>query len=172
MNAPEVQVRQLLTADATLFREIRLESLQCNPEAYTSSYEDERSEPLSVFEDELQKSTIFGAFQGDELLGIAALSAQQGSRKAHKGILWAVYVRANARNIGVGRKLIAEIIAFAKGRFDLIQLNVNTLNQAARRLYETFGFRQYGIEKCAVKDKDAYTDNVLMVNLLKAGIAE
>ena len=44
------QIRCLQPADAALYREIRLEALQKNPEAFGSTFEKENAQPLSWFE--------------------------------------------------------------------------------------------------------------------------
>jgi ribosomal protein S18 acetylase RimI-like enzyme len=165
-------IRQLGAADAALYREIRLESLRCNPEAYTNSYEDESAQALAWFEETVSSSAVFAACRGSDVLGIAALTPQRGRKKAHKGVVWAIYVRVTARKMGVGRRLIENVIEYARSRLDLIQLNVNTDNQAARLLYESCGFSQYGIEEYAVKYERGYIDNVLMMKVLKTAIGE
>jgi ribosomal protein S18 acetylase RimI-like enzyme len=162
-----IEVRQLGVADAALYREIRLESLQRNAEAYTSSYEDESALPLASFEETVSSSVVFAACQGAAVLGIAALTPQRGRRKAHKGVVWAVYVREPARKMGIGRRLTESVIGYAQQHFDLILLNVNTDNHSARNLYESCGFSEYGVEKYAVKYEQRYIDTVLMVKVLK-----
>jgi len=74
-----------------------------------------------------------------------------------------------ARNAGVGRRLIETIIEFAGERVELIQLAVVSENEQARRLYERLGFREYGLEKNALKQDGRYYDEVLMAKDLKSG---
>jgi hypothetical protein len=57
-------IRRLDPADAALYREIRLEALQKNPEAFGSTFERENAQPVSWFEAALGRADIFGAFFG------------------------------------------------------------------------------------------------------------
>jgi RimJ/RimL family protein N-acetyltransferase len=163
----EIQIRRLTPADAALYRDIRLEELRCNPEAFGSTFEAENARPLTFFSERLGGSAAFGAFHGTELVGIAGLLIREGQKEAHKGLLVGMYVRPSARKAGVGRRLVETIIEFARERVELIQLTVVSENEQARRLYERLGFLEYGIEKKALKKDGRYYDEVLMAKDLK-----
>jgi len=165
-NNSGLQIRRLETPDAILFRDIRLEALQKNPEAFGSAFERENVQPLSWFEARLAAADIFGAFLDGTLVGMAGYSAQENSKQAHKGLLWTMYVRATARNSGLGRKLVAAVLDHARGRVEMVQLSVVSENEAARRLYRAMGFVEFGYEKNALKHDGRYYDEVHMVNFL------
>jgi RimJ/RimL family protein N-acetyltransferase len=148
--------------DATLFRDIRLEALSANPEAFGSSYETEAAQPLNLFSARLADSSVLGAFRAAELVGIAALAIQQGQKKAHKGIIWGMYVRSDARQAGTGRRLMKAIIEIARHRVELVQLTVVRDNERARRLYASLGFQEYGMEWHSLKHDGRYYDEILM----------
>lgn len=167
MDAAHIQIRRLAPADAVLYRDIRLEALRCNPEAYGSTFEAENARPLTWFSDRLSHSNAFGAFHDSVLVGIAELFIGEGEKEAHKGLLRGMYVRPSSRKAGVGRRLVETIIDFARKRVELIQLAVVSDNEQARRLYANFGFLEYGIEKNALKQDGRYYDEVLMVKDLK-----
>ncbi|MBR1225468.1 GNAT family N-acetyltransferase [Bradyrhizobium sp. AUGA SZCCT0176] len=163
---PDLQIRRLEISDAALFRDIRLEALQKNPEAFGSTFERENAQPLSWFEARLGAADIFGAFLDGTLAGMAGYSARENSKQAHKGLLWTMYVRDTARNAGVGRKLVAAVLDHARGRVEMVQLAVVSDNEAAHGLYRAMGFVEYGYEKKALKHEGRYYDEVLMVNFL------
>ena len=156
-----------MPADAALYRNIRLEGLRCNPEAFGSTFEAETAKPLTFFSERLCGSAAFGAFRDSELVGIAGLLIREGRKEAHKGLLVGMYVRPSARKAGVGRRLVETIVEFARHRVELIQLSVVSDNEPARRLYERLGFVEYGIEKKALKQDDLYYDEVLMARDLE-----
>ena len=158
----DVQIRRLMPADAARYRELRLEGLRCNPEAFGSTYETESVQPLSSFSKRLAGSAVFGAFRGAELLGIAGFAVRNGLKEAHKGLLWGMYVRPDARNAGVGRRLVEEVIDFARQRVELLQLSVVSDNDPARLLYTRLGFIEYGVEKNSLKQHGRYYDEILM----------
>lgn len=166
MSATTITVRQLFPADAALFRDIRLEGLRHDPDAFASTFEDESEKPLAFFAERLGVSAVFGAFRGADLLGIAGFYIQPGPKHRHKGALWGMYVRPEGRGAGIGARLVAAVVEHARDRVELIQLSVISDNPAARRLYERFGFEQYGIEKRAAKYRGRYHDDVLMAKML------
>ena len=123
---------------------------------------------MTFFSERLGSSASFGVFQDSELVGIAGLLIREGQKEAHKGLLVGMYVRPNARNAGVGRRLVETIIEFARERVEVIQLAVVSENEPARRLYERLGFVEYGLEKKALKQDGRLYDEVLMAKDLMA----
>jgi ribosomal protein S18 acetylase RimI-like enzyme len=169
VDAAQIEVRRLTPADAALYRDIRLEGLRCNPEAYGSTFEAEHGRPLTFFSEGLGGSAAFGAFHHSEIIGIARLLIREGRKEAHKALLVGMYVRPGARGAGVGRRLAETIIEFARPRVELIQLAVVSDNEPARRLYERLGFLEYGLEKKALKQDGRYSDELLMAKDLNPG---
>ena len=163
------QIRRLEPADAALYREMRLEALQKNPEAFGSTFEKENAQPLSWFETAIRRADIFGGFLDGQLMGIAGFAAQEGAKHAHKGRLWGMYVRSAARKSGLGKILVAAVLDHARGRVEMVQLTVVSENEAACRLYKAMGFIEYGFEKRALKQDGRYYDEFLMVNFLDEG---
>ena len=166
-----LQIRRLEASDAALYRDIRLEALKKNPEAFGSTFERENAQPLSWFEAVVVRADIFGAFLDGALVGIAGYAAQEGSKQAHKGLLWGMYVRTAGRNASLGKRLVAAVLDHARGRVEMVQLTVVSENEAARRLYGAMGFVEYGYEKRALKQDDRYYDEVLMVKFLDEGVS-
>ena len=170
-NISGPQIRRLEISDAALFRDIRLEALQNNPEAFGSTFGRESGQPLSWFEATIVAADIFGAFVDGTLTGMAGYSVRENAKQTHKGLLWTMYVRAAARSTGLGRKLVAAVLDHARGRVEMVQLTVVSENEAARRLYRAMGFVEYGYEKNALKQDGRYYDEVLMVNFLADGLS-
>lgn len=67
-----MEIRLLTAQDATSYRTLRLEGLQTNPEAFGSSFEEEKDMGLELFASRLeaQGSFTFGAFDQNELCGL------------------------------------------------------------------------------------------------------
>jgi ribosomal protein S18 acetylase RimI-like enzyme len=103
-----------------------------------------------------------GAFRDGELVGTAGFAIQQGQKNAHKGRLWGMYVRPSSRNLGVGRLLVSAVLDVARENVELIQLSVVKENRPARRLYESVGFLEFGMEPKASKLSDKYYDEAHM----------
>jgi ribosomal protein S18 acetylase RimI-like enzyme len=165
MPDARIEIRRLIqadAADAVLYRDIRLEALGVHPEAFGSTLEAEAAQPLSWFSDRLGSSTMLGGFRDAELVAVAGFAVQQGQKQAHKGTIWGMYVRADARRTGIGRRLIEAILDLARHRVELVQLTVIRDNEQARRLYASVGFLEFGIEKNALKQDGRYYDEILM----------
>ena len=90
-----MNIRRLSAADAPAFRALRLAALLDTPEAFVTSHEEEKDQPLGYFEERLAQRdghAVFGAFDGDTLVGIAGLSRETLLQLAHKGHIWGMYV--------------------------------------------------------------------------------
>ena len=162
MSDTPIVLRPLLPEDAPLYREIRLEALRNEPDAFSSTFEIERERPLEQFAARLRDAHVVGAFRGTALAGIAGFYIQPGPKHAHKGMLWGMYVRPAQRSAGIGRLLVEAIIAHARQHVEVLQLFVVADNLPARRLYRRLGFVEYGIERHATKYQGRYHDDVLM----------
>jgi RimJ/RimL family protein N-acetyltransferase len=162
LNAARIEVRRLTSEDAAAYREIRLAGLSDCPEAFGSTFERESVEPLAWFRGRLGKGPVFGAFRLSELVGTAGFAQRDGEKEKHKGLLWGMYVRPDARNAGIGRQLIDAVIDYARQHVELIQLSVVSDNERARRLYAGLGFVEYGVEKNSLKQRGHYYDEILM----------
>ena len=159
-------IRLLGPADAGLYRELRLEALARDSQAFASTLAAESTQPLSWFADRLARSRTFGAFQGSELTGTAAYVIQAGEKRRHKATLVGMYVRPTARHQGIGTRLVTVLIDDARRHVEILQLSVVTDNHQALRLYERQGFVAYGVEKRSLKQGDRYDDEVLMAKRL------
>ena len=162
MSTSAIQIRQLSPADAESFCELRLEGLRLHPEAFGSTYDFEKDQPLERYTGWLTNSAVFGAFQISQLIGTASFTQLAGLKDSHKGLLRAMYVRPTHRRSGAGRQLVQAIIDHARPKVEQLQLAVVSTNQPALRLYQSLGFREYGLEKNALKHHGTYSDEILM----------
>ena len=161
-RAQTVIVRRLTGTDARTFREVRLDGLKAHPDAFASSWEDEAEHPLPWFEERLESGYVAGCELDGRLVGVAGLHRGEGLKTRHRGALWGVYVTDEARGRGVGSRLIERIIAEARGALEELSLSVAAHNEAAIRLYESFGFVRLGVDPHAFKVGDTYVDEVWM----------
>jgi ribosomal protein S18 acetylase RimI-like enzyme len=171
MTTAPIEIRRLLPTDAAIYREIRLEALADSPDAFSSTLDSEQAQPSARFAERLANSAVFGAFRSGQLLGVAGFYVQQGAKHTHKGTLWGMYVRPQGRGAGIGRQLVAAVIAHARRHVELVQLRVVSDNASARRLYVGAGFVEYGTEWHAAKYQGRYHDDVLMALSLVLGSA-
>ena len=159
-----VDFRILTVDDAAAWRSVRLEALESDPEAFGASVEAHRKltdEEIAsrVAYDEANKF-VAGAFDGGELVGTAGFVREPGLKERHKGFIWGVYVRADHRGHGVGRRMMALLLERARKIDGLEQINISvaTTQIAAAALYRSLGFVAYGCQPRALKVNGRYID--------------
>ena len=154
--APLINIRRLIPQDAIAYRDLILYAYQHYPEAFTSSYAERSGLPSTFWEARLSiednpKDAVFGAWVGNQLVGIAGLSVETREKTRHKGTLFGMFVSEQHRRQGLGDQLVNAVLAEARARSQLriVQLTVTDGN-TARSLYERHGFKEFGLEPYAV----------------------
>jgi ribosomal protein S18 acetylase RimI-like enzyme len=156
-------IRRLEPQDVAAYREIRLEGLRQHPDSFGASWEDEIEKPDSWWTERLESNTVFGGWiDGSLLLGVAGFYVPGTAKQRHKGVLWGMYVRPDARGTGLAASLLQRVIEQARPLVEEIRLTVMASNAVAHRLYSAAGFEPYGLERRALKVGDHYYDDMLM----------
>ena len=150
LPAAACTLRRLGPADAPRYRALRLAGLRAFPHAFRPDAEEALAQPLSWAEQRLARpgEYWFGAFDGEELVGAVCLRTQEGRKIRHSASLNALVVDPSRQRRGIGAALVAHLLGFARGLGYLRQLTltVHDGNTAAERLYDAFGFREFGRE--------------------------
>lgn len=175
MSATALRTRLLGPADAEAYRGVRLLALREEPPAFGALAEEEP--PVGEMAGRLAASddrAFFGAFQGEELVGIIRFSRYSARNEKHRAYLAGLYVLPQHRRQGGGRVLVRETIARAVAAGDIrrINLTVVTRQEAAIRLYQSLGFRIYGTEQETFSSDGVFYDEHLMTLELDAGMAQ
>jgi ribosomal protein S18 acetylase RimI-like enzyme len=159
-GAGAIVVRPLVQDDAQQYRALRLASLRDFQFAHGPDYEEALAKTLAWHAQRLAKADYhwFGAFDGDTLVGAICLRTQEGRRLRHSASLNSLMVASSHQRAGVGRFLSAHLIDYARslGHIRQITLEVNESNLPARRLYDSLGFRQFGLEPDAILHEGRY----------------
>jgi ribosomal protein S18 acetylase RimI-like enzyme len=170
-----MRIRKLTPGDAAAYREMRLEGLKNHPEAFGESYHEFRARTVEDIaemipsEPQSRNGFVLGALDdNNQLAGIVSLSRESFAKRAHKDILWGMYVRPEYRRQRVGTQLVNELIALARALGDIEQvvLTAATRNERAVRLYESLGFTSYGREPRALCIDGDYYDQEHMYLVL------
>lgn len=90
---------------------------------------------------------LLGAEFGGRLVGVCGLNVDPYLAEARTGRVRNVFVLAECRGRGIGRHLVEQAIAVARGHFDRLRLRGEEAGPA--RLYESLGFRRcVGVPDC------------------------
>lgn len=101
--------------------------------------------------------------ENKKVVGIVSLNVNSSPRLRHSGSL-GISVHAEYQSMGIGRKLMEEILDLADNWLMLarIELGVYPDNNKAIKLYENFGFKKEGIKKYAAIKNGIYVDEIIM----------
>lgn len=165
-----MEIRRLNGRDAGSYRALRHEALLNNPEAFSSSYEDEMYYEEEDYKQRLDSkfTYTFGAFDEGKLVGVVTLVPEGKVKLKHRANIFAMYVTPGKRGGGFGRLLMQKAIqqAFELSSVEQIYLTVTASNKPAKKLYSSLGFETYGVDKRAMRVGDTYYDEELMVFFL------
>ena len=173
-----IAIRPLAPSDLVAYRGLRLRGLADHPEAFTSSAVEEAGKPADALARRLASDparphdAVFGAFEGDALVGLCGVEVDMREKVRHKGHVFGMYVPAERAGRRVGGALMDRVIEHARacGLRQLV-LTVTAGNAPARRVYERAGFAICGREPQAVRIGDSAHDKLTMILFLPAARA-
>ncbi|AJY75628.1 GNAT family N-acetyltransferase [Paenibacillus beijingensis] len=162
-------IRILQESDAPLYQDLRLSSLQINPDAFGSTYEREVDFSLETVAERIKPTKdkfVLGAFdERGSLVGMVTFVRVNSLKAAHKGNVYGMYVAPELRGKRLGKSLMLELIRQTRDCDGLEQINLTVVsnNDSAKKLYESVGFEVYGVERNVLKFNGKYFDEDLMV---------
>lgn len=141
-------IRPLALADVEAYKAVRLRGLREDPQAFGSSYEEEVELDFRARLEPVEGRVTFGAFADGVLVGVTTLMRERRLKTRHRANIFGVYTVPEARGKGVARALMQAALAEVRGweGVVLLHLSVTVGNDAARRLYRSFGFLTVGVE--------------------------
>lgn len=168
-----MQIRPLTLQDADTWWHLRIVALKDEPHSFAESAEEHEArsqEDIQKFFRALNSEDfIIGAFEDSELAGMAGFYREKHTKFRHKGTIWGVYVRRESRGKGIAKAILSEVIHRARmiDGLEQILLVVAATQEKPRRLYESLGFRRYGVEPRSLKVSGEYIDDELMILYLR-----
>jgi ribosomal protein S18 acetylase RimI-like enzyme len=164
-----LKIRLLTEGDAEALWQLRMEALQTDPWSFVESPEELQKLSPSDFASRLRpgaaENFIFAADDYGKLVGMTGFYQETLAKRRHKGWIWGAFVSPAARGRGVARQLMLAVIERARKipGLEMILLTVSVNQPAPRKLYQSLGFRSFGIEPGGVKIGDRAQDEEHMV---------
>ncbi len=168
----DIHIRRLGIADADRFKGMRVDAAKESPASVKPTPEEELEKSIDDFRKKLgwdSHNFILGAFDGNQLVGIAGLRRERGNKIHHTAILWGIYVIPHYRARGIAKSLVKALLDIAGGIAEITQIKlcVHTRNEPARQLYTSSGFKSYGVERNVVRIGEESFDEELMMMTLR-----
>jgi ribosomal protein S18 acetylase RimI-like enzyme len=157
------------------YKKIRLEALKNEPVAFAASFEEKTSKPDQYWQDQLAKfniaeedSVLFAEING-ELVGMAGWYRNNSEKLKHTATINSIYVKPEYRRKGIASELINEVISELSVKEEIIRLdlNVNTQNERAVKLYQKLGFEIVGTLHKEVFVDEIYYDEYEMEKFIR-----
>jgi RimJ/RimL family protein N-acetyltransferase len=165
--ATPFKVRRFEMGEAEALRRLRLLALRDTPDAFGMGLAQDEARPLESWQQWISANPPFGAFVGEEPLGLASFSRQIAANLAHRGTLGAMYVAPMLRGRGAAAELVEAVLIHARTLVEQVHLSVNADNVRAHRFYRRMGFVEYGREPAGLRCAGVDHDVLLMVRSLR-----
>lgn len=167
MSSPAFSVRRFTAADADAYLAVRREGLERDADAFRVSPADDDAFGLAAWRERLDRDYVVAIEKDGRVLGIGGFARIPGTKTQHKGLIWGMYVRAEARGMGVADAVMDALLVYARGKVRQVQLTVVAANVRAVAFYERHGFARYGVEPGSICRADgSYVDEALMWRLV------
>lgn len=158
---------RLTSADVDRFRALRVKGLRDDPGGFRYSVAEDSAIGSDLWASRLDGDFVVAAVRDDNaLVGVGGFSRISGDKLQHKGLIWGMYVRPEARGTGAADVIMRALIDHARTQVRQLLLTVLSHNVRARAFYERHGFVAYATEPQAIRQGDEYRDETSMWLLL------
>lgn len=166
-----MHVRRITSNDAADYHSLRLEGLREAPSAFTASFDEESTTPLSEIARRLAPGSgrdYLGVFDEETLIAIARVDRDSSPKQRHRAHIRGVYVATAHRGKGAARKLMEKALECAASLEGVthVSLAVTAGNEPAQKLYESLGFEAWGYEPAALIVDGVTCDEIPMTKVL------
>ncbi len=129
------------------YRDLRLEALKLEPQAFSSSYEDQKDDSDEEWKSRLNRyiegngNWMVFAASDKKLVGMMGAFQTEDDVRDREAQLIAVYVKKDHRGKGVSKLLISDLLKLLiQSNIKRVKLTVNADQMAAVSLYTSFRF--------------------------------
>lgn len=173
-----LEIISLPTSQWEQYKRLRLEALKNDPQAFSSNYAREAAYPDEKWQKRVadanagKVSKMYFAKLDGKLVGMVGSYRDDEGLINHKAEIWGVYVDPNYRGKGVAKSLMGKILEELEKDEDIniVKLGVNSDQQNAVRLYESFGFSFVKSEKHLMGDSQEHEISEMEKSLRDSGL--
>ena len=164
-----MEIRLFTEQDAQTLWDLRMLALETDPWSFVESPEELRAMSVEEFATRLRadhaENFIVGAFEQRTAVGMVGCYQEVPLKRRHKAWIWGVFVKPAERGRGIARSVMQAVIARAKAidDLDMVMLTVAVDQPTPRKLYESLGFRSFGVEPKGIKIGNQAHDEEHMV---------
>ena len=164
-----MEIRLFTEQDAQTLWDLRMLALETDPWSFVDSPEELRAMSVEEFATRLRadhaENFIVGAFEQRTAVGMVGCYQEVPLKRRHKAWIWGVFVKPAERGRGIARSLMQAAIERAKAidGLNMVMLTVAVDQPAPRKLYESLGFRSFGVEPKGIKIGNQHHDEEHMV---------
>jgi ribosomal protein S18 acetylase RimI-like enzyme len=166
METESVSVVVLGPRDWRDLRAIRLEALQSEPAAYSSSYEETLARSDEQWRQRLANDQSVHLLARAQRRPIGMVGGYPGSDEGDDSVavVFGMYVAREHRGRGIGRMLLTSLIdrLLSFPQITTIRLGVTETQAPARKLYESMRFRVVGKTEEGIIINDRQYDELIM----------
>ncbi len=126
-----MEISRLTPAHTAEYRALMLRAYAGEPEAFTSTVPEREVLPLEWWEVRVSdrpdsSQLVYGAFEGERLIGVAGLKFGRRERRKHRGWLYGMFVLPRLRGRGIARALIEAALATPGGQVFTTEEDIGT----------------------------------------------
>jgi ribosomal protein S18 acetylase RimI-like enzyme len=146
----------------------RLRSLKETPSAFLVSYDEEMMKGSRRFLETLShqgpEKLFVGALENGKVIGHLALFQGDLKSTAHTAQIYGMCVDKGFQGQGIGGKILDFALAHAKNEMKVLSVSLayETSNKPAQKLYESRGFKVWGLRTKIKKIGDTFYDESFM----------
>ncbi|MBP1610910.1 MAG: family N-acetyltransferase [Acidobacteria bacterium] len=161
-----LEIRQVSRDRWQDYRQIRLEALQSDPVAFSSSFEEEAAFTPEIWQSRTQNTIL--ALIDERPAGMVSFVLSNRPKTGHIANIYGMFVSGEFRRQGIGAKLLSAAIARIQENPEVrkIKLTVVVDQQAAVNMYRKFGFLETGRSKDELCVDGRFFDEIQMEKLL------
>lgn len=157
-----IEIRKLSPDDWQIYKDLRLQMLREEPQAYSQKYED-----LIKRTDEEWKENTLTDTRGELVAFVDGKPAGMNGYaydNPNLVFIWGMFIRKEYRGLGLGRMLMEEIEKEIRKDAEVKKIHVSVISSqiTAWKLYEKLGYKEIKREKEKVNYDGVLYDEILM----------